>query len=60
MTTRLHFCPLHTEPTPTLPGYCSVWSCDEELAELMLERVKRGPYALSDVQNYNDMEEYND
>lgn len=29
------------EPTPPLPGYCSVWSCDEELAEQMTARVKR-------------------
>lgn len=29
------------EPTPPLPGYCSVWSCDEQLAEQMLTRVQR-------------------
>ena len=27
--------------TPPLPGYVSVWSCDEEIAELMLSNVKR-------------------
>ena len=27
--------------TPTLPGYCSVWSCDEEQANHMLSRVYR-------------------
>jgi len=32
-----------------------VWSCDEELAEFMLEKVKRGPPLLSDVQNYNNI-----
>lgn len=31
----------HIEPTPALPGYCSVWSCDEELAGQMLTRVHR-------------------
>lgn len=29
------------EDTPLLPGYCSVWSCDEELADHMLTRVPR-------------------
>ena len=27
--------------TPVLPGYCSVWSCDEELADHMLANVYR-------------------
>lgn len=27
--------------TPVLPGYCSVWSCDEDLADHMLARVCR-------------------
>ncbi len=27
--------------TLPLPGYCSVWSCDEELAQQMLTRVQR-------------------
>jgi hypothetical protein len=27
--------------TPLLPGYCSVWSCDEELASHMLAHVQR-------------------
>lgn len=27
--------------TPVLPGYCSVWACDEDLAEQMLTRVHR-------------------
>lgn len=31
----------HINPTPALPGYCSVWSCDEELAGQMLTRVHR-------------------
>ena len=30
------------EQTAPLPGYCSVWSCDEILAEHMLARVRRG------------------
>ena len=30
------------EQTAPLPGYCSVWSCDEVLAEHMLARVHRG------------------
>ena len=29
------------KPTPPLPGYCSVWSCDEELAEHMITKVQR-------------------
>lgn len=29
------------EKTPLLPGYCSVWSCDEELADHMLARIQR-------------------
>lgn len=29
------------ENTPLLPGYCSVWSCDEELADHMLARIQR-------------------
>ncbi len=27
--------------TPTLAGYCSVWSCDEELADQMFAKVPR-------------------
>lgn len=27
--------------TPPLPGYCSVWSCDGNIATYMLKRVKR-------------------
>lgn len=27
--------------TPLLPGYCSVWSCDDELADHMLTRIQR-------------------
>ncbi|KAL5482233.1 hypothetical protein EMCRGX_G022532 [Ephydatia muelleri] len=39
--------PLSTSPfpsrgcTPPLPGYCSVWSCDGNIATYMLQRVKR-------------------
>lgn len=33
--------PVIMKPTPLLPGYCSVWSCDEELADHMLHRVHR-------------------
>lgn len=29
--------------TPPLPGYCSVWSCDGNVANYMLQRVKRNP-----------------
>ena len=29
------------KPTPSLPGYCSVWSCDEELAEQITAKVQR-------------------
>lgn len=32
---------LRVGQTPMLPGYCSVWSCDEELADHMLARVYR-------------------
>ena len=32
-----------------LPRYCSVWSCDNTLANLMIGKVDRGPYALSEV-----------
>lgn len=33
--------PVAMNQTPLLPGYCSVWSCDEELADHMLARVHR-------------------
>lgn len=33
--------PALVKQTPLLPGYCSVWSCDEELADHMLARVQR-------------------
>ena len=34
--------------TPSLPGYCSVWSCDEQLADHMTARVHRGTaYSLA-------------
>ena len=33
--------------TPVLPGYCSVWSCDEDLAEHMLARVCRPSHQTS-------------
>lgn len=36
--------------TPTLPGYCSVWSCDEELADYMLGNVYRLRPAQLDTQ----------
>lgn len=32
---------VRVEQTPSLPGYCSVWSCDEELADQMLTKVHR-------------------
>ena len=34
-------CGGQVENTPLLPGYCSVWSCDEELADHMLARIQR-------------------
>ena len=30
-----------SEPTPSLPGYCSVWSCDEDMAQHFVTRVRR-------------------
>lgn len=27
--------------TPLLPGYCSVWACDEELADHIMTQVQR-------------------
>lgn len=33
--------PVTVNQTPLLPGYCSVWLCDEELADHMLTRVHR-------------------
>ena len=29
------------QQAPLLPGYCSVWACDEKLADHMLARVHR-------------------
>ncbi|CAI8005961.1 hypothetical protein GBAR_LOCUS4505 [Geodia barretti] len=33
--------PMTREPTPSLPGYCSVWSCDEDMAQHFVTRVRR-------------------
>jgi hypothetical protein len=33
--------PMKREPTPSLPGYCSVWSCDEDMAQHFVTRVRR-------------------
>ena len=39
--------------TPPLPGYCSVWSCDLEMANIMLSRVERPvSHALTETCNY--------
>ena len=33
---------VHVDSTPTLPGgYCSVWACDDQLADHVLARVPR-------------------
>ncbi|XP_064390208.1 microtubule-associated protein 9-like [Halichondria panicea] len=45
MTKMLAYSP--RESTPSLPGYVSVWSCDSELAEFMVDRVDRGSHLLS-------------
>ena len=36
-----------------LPGYCSVWSCDDTLADAMIGKVDRGVYSLSEVNEPN-------
>ena len=49
--------------TPTLPGYISVWSCDQQTAEVMLRNVKRSPSLTQTDEKLNNdfipMQKYN-
>lgn len=37
------------ELTPALPGYVSVWSCDSELANILVDKVDRRTHLLSEI-----------
>ena len=43
-----------TESTPTVPGYCSIWSCDLELASYITGHVPRGDKELGDVTPFSE------
>ena len=44
----------HSEPTPTLPGYCSVWSCDLDMTRYFVGQLRRsGSFDLSNTHTYN-------
>lgn len=43
------------DSTPSVPGYCSIWSCDMELASYITSHVPRGNKALlTDVKTFNE------
>jgi hypothetical protein len=44
--------------TPSLPGYCSVWSCDSHMSRAMLRKVRHSrSYSLSELSTAdNDIE----
>lgn len=47
----------YLEPTPTLPGYCSVWSCDDHMAKFFVKKVRRaGSFDLSDSHTFDEHE----
>lgn len=45
---------IEARKTPTLPGYCSVWSCDEELADHLLASVYRPSHTTPQDTQYNN------
>ena len=49
----------YLEPTPTLPGYCSVWSCDDHMAKFFVNKVRRaGSFDLSDIHTSEEPEQH--
>lgn len=53
LTTPQYSTPPRHPPTPPLTGYCSVWSCDEDMAKFFVSKVRRsGSFDLSDIHSY--------
>lgn len=53
LTAQQYSTPPGHPPTPPLTGYCSVWSCDEDMAKFFVSKVRRsGSFDLSDIRSY--------
>lgn len=59
LTSQQYSPPPRHPPTPPLAGYCSVWSCDQDMAKFFVGKVKRsGSFDLSDTFSYNQDDDY--